>query len=186
MINTGKTTLKQALENQSLDLRILGMAQRFEDLEKQVGWHGRDDSANRNTLKSTNTDAQCFAILNDLKTKYTAHIALGAPTHKAADSTNTISAAAATDLASAYTLANELKTDFNAHRVLATSHDPGSTTGVGNAAASTVANLDRVNYVTSADASTSATLKTLTNELQVKYRRHTFRGPIGIDDQVTL
>src|SRR6185503_8167694 len=100
-----------------------------------IGWHGAEDSANRVVIANPTTLAQACTLANWIKTKYTAHIALGAPTHKAADATNTIAAADATNQATLDTLLTELRTDINAHKVLAASHDVGSTTGLGNAAA---------------------------------------------------
>lgn len=169
----------------TLDLGVVRLGDSLERLERQVGWHGLADSANRNVLRNPKDLATCIIICNDLKTKYTAHIALGATTHKAADATNTISAADASNLATSLTLANELKEELNDHCALAAAHDVGSTTGVGEAAAA-LAPVDFINTVLADDATDLPTLQTLLAELQVKYRNHTFRGPIQIDELLTI
>lgn len=59
--------------------------------------------------------ALILAFANDIKSKYTTHIASTAAHGTAADATNTVSAADATNLASLITLVTELLVDFNVH-----------------------------------------------------------------------
>lgn len=183
-----KISRKDVLNNApTYDQKNISLGDSLERLEKQVGWHGADDVANRNTLKTLTTLADCVAVANDIKTKYTAHIALDVLTHKAADATNTVAAAVATNQATLDTLITELRTDINAHRVLAAAHDVGSTTGLGNAAAA-LAPVDFINWINTTPSTdgTLATAITVTEMIQKAYRAHTFRGPIQIDESIQM
>lgn len=172
-----KDTVQSILNrNPSLDNAEIGLGDRLAQVDKQIGWHGVTDSANRLSKRSITDLASCIVFLNEMKVAYTAHIALGEPTHDAADATNTIGSADATDQASAETLANELKEELNDHCALAASHDRGGISVIGEAG-DALSLLDLINYTLDADATTLATLITLCNKLQTTYYNHTFIGP---------
>lgn len=182
-----KKSVRQVLnDGNANELAQVGLGDRLAAADLQLAWHGASDSANRLSLRSLTTLAQCVSLANALKVAWAAHIALGAPTHLAADATNTISASDATDLASAITLANELKEELNDHINLAAAHDRGSTTALGEATAGEAA-LDLINYVMTANAATLLSeLIPLLDDIQKKYRRHTFIGPFGTEEILTL
>jgi len=110
------------------------------------------------THKLPVTLEDCYAILNDLKTKYEAH-RVDTTYHAVANTTDAIAAAAATTFATAVTLADELKQDFNLHRT-------------DNSEASHQID-DDTNVVTATSTPTTlANLKTLVNDIRAKYLAH--------------
>jgi uncharacterized protein YciI len=138
------------------------------------------------------------ALVNDVKTRYTEHIAsIGQEgAHIAADTTNVVSAADASDHPTAVALMTELKTDLEAH-------DSQSGVHVNNVAITVTASVnqgvfydllneikvdyeahrvltaggvhggaDNTNAVTAADATTLATAIALANDLRTQYEAH--------------
>ena len=76
---------------------------------------------NTNSLVAESTPKAVMDLLNNLKTKYTAHrVLVGGPpaVHAAADTVNVVDAANATTKATAIALVNQLKAKYNAHRIL--------------------------------------------------------------------
>jgi len=100
---------------------ILHYLVQYYDLTAGAG-HLRPDTTNVVTSPDATDLATLQTLLTEIKTDYTAHIAVTAPTHLAADATNTIAAADATDLATSLTLAIELIDELPDHLALETAH----------------------------------------------------------------
>ena len=147
---------------------------------------GAADATNLATLKT---------LVNEIKTDYNLHLAdtsvhgaadainvcavdaVGtAAVHLTDDVTHTIAAADATNLATLKTLSTELKTDYNLHIADVTSHgaadatNPCTADSMGTAAVHLID--DITHTVTSPDATTEATLRTLVNEIKSDYNAH--------------
>jgi len=139
--------------------------------------NGNPDSTNVVTAADASDLATAYTLANDLKAMYEAHRVLAA-THTNPDATNTISSADATTFTTLKALANELRTDYEAHRVLIAGpvHGGADAANVVSAVAVGTAGIheqdDVTNTVTSADATTQATLNTLSNELRTDYEAH--------------
>jgi hypothetical protein len=128
--------------------------------------HKVDDTTNVTTYGVVNAQAACQTLLNDLKTKYGAHLA-STTHHVAADATNTIASANMSDVATGVTLANEMKGDFNAHIILMTAH----------------IEKDNSMLITTVDATVLGDLLVLVNDILVAYHNHLRRDHLaaGLD-----
>lgn len=161
------------------EIRVSYEAHRVQLTDQATGEvHGAADETNAATVAALDADAtwsEIAALADDLKTQYTAHIALDATgdgVHPGgADSTNTVAAGAVgTIQTSLNTGLNEVKTDFNAHIKLASSHR----------------NIDDSMEVNTANASSQATAITLANDLLVAYTDHISRAEEGFEALTSL
>lgn len=156
--------LSKVLRDQATDLSEIQTALRSSGAVLHGGRTAAITTPDASGAGGALTAAQVL-LANAIKAAYNAHVALGTPTHLAADATNVTSTANATDEASAITLANELKADFNAHIVSGTFHSVG---GAGGVAAPAV--------IATADASNTATLTALLNAMKAAMNRHFASG----------
>ncbi len=106
--------------------------------------------------------ATIVTLANDLRTKYTGHLAAGT-WHLAADTVNVLTASAATDWASAVTLLNDLRTKYSAHLAAGTWHGSADLTNVLTAPAISVGD---------PTAARLAAALALANNLRTKYEAH--------------
>jgi len=116
-----------------------------------VAFIAADDAVTTSDDRNVAGLSSAYTLLVDLRAKYIAHCAMGAGTHTTVDVVNNAPVAiASSSLASMKTAANDLKAKYNAH---------DTETGVYHPAAGTD------HQVTSADATTLASLIILLNEL---------------------
>jgi hypothetical protein len=85
-------------------------------------WHASADTANDLLAIAPVTRAQCYALLNRLRTSIPDHFAETGPVHLIADATNVVTQPEADSNASGVALANELADILDAHRVEAGVH----------------------------------------------------------------
>ncbi len=157
------------------DIKAIYEAHRVFDTGGQH--NANPDTTNVVTAADATDLASANTLANDIKVQYEAH-RQETPDHTNADSTNTITAANATTFATLKTLTTELRLDYEAHRVLTAgpTHGAADATNVITAVDVGTAGIhlvdDVTNVVTSANATTFATLKTLSNELRTDYEAH--------------
>lgn len=126
------------------------------DVDAQTHSDGSDSFA------TTSGFATIVDLANDVRTQYTAHLAMGT-WHLAADSTNTLTSPAATDWDSAVTLLNELRTQYTGHLAAGTWHGTPDGTNVLTAIAIPVGDPTAANI---------ALALALVNDLRTQYEAH--------------
>lgn len=117
---------------------------------------GADTSAAQVALAASSvptTNAEAWAVLNLVRAAYVAHIAIGAPVHNSADSTNVLAAPVATSGQTGITLFADIKAKQTAHCANGTAHNSADATNVITAATpsrGTLAAGDVVTFATTA------------------------------------
>lgn len=79
-------------------------------------WHTAPDASNDLIATAPVDRAQCYALLNRLRTSIPAHLAATGATHLVADTANVVTAPEATSNATGVALANQLASVLDAHR----------------------------------------------------------------------
>lgn len=107
----------------------------------------------------TGFETALFTLLNELKTDYEAHrVLIAGGVHGAADVANVVTAANATNIATAIALANDIRTQYEAHRVLIGGGEHGAA--------------DNTNAITAPVATNGLEALTLALDLKAKFNAH--------------
>jgi len=192
MINPGRTTITDALNGDSLDIKRFpaGFGTMLSRMNKHVGWHGADDATNRPKYKQLTTLADCLAMLNDLLPKFIAHVLTDTPVHVTPGSDLSGSyTLPVTDLTTALAAAGQFSEDFNEHRQDIGVHGVTNITGAPywNDNSSEQVGEDRINgFEQDAQGSTLTSLIAYCNTIQRCYINHTYIGPFGSPDETTF